>query len=232
MKRYISFTNRIPVGAGANVQPTIPVDVPFLVRKLTANSTVGLFSCQTKLAGRPMSLGRITQNNHFGVNTLPCILTAPGYVPAGSEIGLDILDLSGFAQVVEITFHGVTGNEKELAEISENFKHLPYFYAGAVALAPLGAFPLVIQTEADAPFRIIKLMAANVGAFDARIDVNGSYLNRQYQRNVSLFGTAQLPLAIDPYDVAARSKIQIDLLDTSGFAKPLEIVLMGHKVLK
>jgi len=234
MKKSISFTNRSNLGAGAGaiLPAIIPVDVPFLVKKLTANSTVGNFSCQTKLGGRPMSLGRIQQNDHFGVSNLPCVLTAYGYVPAGSEISLDFLDLSGFAQVVEVTFDGITGTEQELAELSENFKYHPYFYAGNIALAGGQANSIVIQTEADYPFRAIKLMSQRTGAFDSRIDVNGDYLTRQYQRDISLWGTAQLPLAIDPYDVAARSKIQIDVLDTSGLANAIECVLMGHKVLK
>lgn len=232
MKKSISFTARIVLGAGGNNQVLIPVDVPFLAKKLTANATVGNFSCQTKLAGRPMSLGRIQQNDHFGVSNLPCILTAYGYVNAGSEISLDVLDLSGFAQVVEITFDGITGSVAELSELSDNFKNHPYFYAGNIALLAGQANSIVIQTEADHPFRIVKLMSQRTGAFDSRIDVNGDYLTRQFQRDIALWGTAQLPLAIDPYDVAARSKIQIDVLDTSGLANAIECCLMGHKVLK
>lgn len=232
MKKYISFTNRINLLGGANLQPVIPIDVPFLVRRLTANNTAGNFSCQMKLAGRPMSLQRIQQNNHFGISTLPCILTAPGYVPAGSEITLDILNLVALPNTVEVTVHGVTGSEAELAELSDNFKNFPYFYSGNIALGAGVAAPMLITTEADFPFRAIKSIALSTGVFDARIDVNGDCLTRQFMRNLSLFGTAQLPLAMDPYDIAAKSSIKIDLLDTSGFANAIEIVLMGHKVLK
>lgn len=209
------------------------IDAPFLLEKLVSFQT-GIFSARLNLDGRPMSRRNIINTNQFGISTFPYVLTAPGYVPYNSDITIDITDLSLAGNTVKLIFIGLTGTEKELSDLTDSFLNFPYFYSDEITIAGSDEDKLIIKTDVDHTFRIIQLMSTQTGIFDAEIKVNNNSINRGRMPNSTLFGTAQLPLIIDPYDTGIKGRqggiIEFDLLDTSTSSNIIRPTLGGHKV--
>ncbi|MBA7496797.1 hypothetical protein ES702_07406 [subsurface metagenome] len=206
-----------------------PIDVPFLLGKLTASAT-GIFKTRLDLNGKPMSRDQIANANLFGVSTYPMILSAFGHVPFNGEITIDITDLSAAPNVVNLVFIGLTGTENELKELTDNYLNFPYFYSGEKTLLSTGEDKAVIKADVDYPFRMVQLMAAKTGIFDAEIKINNDSLNRGRMPDTTLFGTAQLPMIIEPYDVKRGGIIETDLKDTSVAGNTVKLAFGGYKV--
>lgn len=231
MLRAITFQRNVALAAGGATpaDQSLDIDKPFLLRKMTATSGAA-FGTRIEVAGTPLMRARVPNVNLFGVGALPTILTAPYYIPAGKTIRLDILPLTVAPDTARINFIGVTGTEAEIRALGLNLALIPYWYHGNVALAAGGSNSVLIPTDTDHSFRMIKLISSSTGTYDADITANGDKLTRGFTPNVNTFGTAQLALAIDPFDVNPGEVIQVDALDTSGAPNAVNVTFMGHKV--
>lgn len=221
----------VPIGtSGVPVTPNpeIVVDIPFLLRKLTAYSAYD-FAANIHIGGRPMSPRAIPRANLFGIGTNPFILTAPGYIPRRQSISIAAAPLTANADTLELVFIGLTGTEEELIRVSDNFKYFPFFYPGEIILTANQSDTLLINTETDKPFRGIKLMAESTGAFQVELSVDGTPWTRGRVRNTTIFGTAQLPLIVDPFDIPPGGIIRCDVTDLSGAGNTIKINIAGHK---
>ena len=94
-------------GSGSfNISPNI--DSNFLVQKITGTRTgaalVNIVDGSTNRAwmDRPMHIDNVVGNSQF-----PNILPAPRFVHRGSVVSVQVQDLSGASNTIDITFHGV-----------------------------------------------------------------------------------------------------------------------------
>ena len=103
------YTNTVTLDANGSSSFTIStnMDSAFLIQKITGTrtgaATINIIDGATSRAwmDRPMHIDNIVGNSQY-----PNIMTAPRFVPRGSVVNVQLTDLSGEENVIELIFHG------------------------------------------------------------------------------------------------------------------------------
>jgi len=91
-----------------NLARDVPTDADFIWRATIANVQTGEYSVQFKdTQGYEFSNGLIHRINISASAIAPSVNGHEIVIPAGGQIGIHLLDLSGFTNTIEILFLGV-----------------------------------------------------------------------------------------------------------------------------
>jgi hypothetical protein len=244
-------TAPVTVGAGLSVPVAIPTypDSYMVVKKLTATGTVSPLA----LAGNSFTAliynsatGRTLQNipvnafNLFGGldaagNSLPAVLKDPIILPPSSNIQIQLTDLSGSSNRIQLTFSGYRWfNLAKPPVVSRSGKRLEWFQNGLnVTLAANGGANQTLRIDSDADFLVRKIMATQAVNFSGQISDSSSKdtWSDQLVDMGNLVGKAAFPFWLPkPKLLAANSSVSFQFQDLSGTGGTFQLVLEGAKV--
>jgi hypothetical protein len=244
-------TPPVTVGAGLSVPVAVPTypDSYMVIKKLMATGTV---SPQAVAANAfsvliyNSSTGRTLQNipvnafNLFGGldaagNMLPAILKDPIILPPSSNIQIQLLDLSGSANRIQLTFEGYRWfNLAKPPVISRSGRRLEWFQnALNVTIGGNAGANQTLRIDADADFLVRKIMATQAVNFAVQISDSASkdQWSDQLVDMGNIAGKATFPNWLPkPKLLTANSSVSFQFQDLSGTGGTFQMVLEGAKV--
>lgn len=235
MNTFFAYTVPITLAAGqrTTIKLTIDGDSDFLVKRLMSNET-GSFRVKItdSTSSYAWSNDLVRGENLFGDAEYPNVLPQPILLKRSTTLELDIEDLSGAANTIELVFEGYRVYDLSLVPGKKKY----FAYVKDFNLNALDSIIDSLTTDGDADFILNRLISWKSKDYvtQAKISlssISGRYVYSQYSYLENMFGSVLRPNnLLDPLLIVKNSLIKFDLRNLDVAGQSVQLLFDGVKI--